>query len=96
MMSSSAISPRQRTSRILFLLITGAALFAFLFISVDVYGFAPLGAIFELLWLPILAALVVVPVIALKFWFDERFKLFSFNLYTILIAAAAILFIVLK
>lgn len=80
----------------LFLFITGAALFVFLCSSVDVYSFAPLGAIYELLWLPILAALVVVPFIALKFWFDERFKLFSFNLYTVLIATAAILFIVLK
>ncbi|MFD2920313.1 hypothetical protein ACFS6H_11365 [Terrimonas rubra] len=95
-MLSSAISPRQRTSRILFLLITGATLFAFLCKSVDVYSFAPMGAIFELLWLPTLAALFIVPFIALKFWFDERFKLLSFNLFTILIAATAILFVIFK
>lgn len=95
-MFASTISQRQRISRMLFLLITGAAIFVFLCKSVDVYSFAPLGAIFELLWLPSLAALFITPFIALKFWFDEKLKLLSFNLYTILIAATAILFIVLK
>lgn len=80
----------------LFLLITGAALFAFLCKSVDVYSFAPLGAIFELCWIPTLATLFIVPFIALKYWFDERFKLLSFNLCTILVGAMALLFIFLK
>jgi len=94
-MFSSAISQRQRLSRVLFLLVTAAAVFAFLCKSIDVYSFAPMGAIFELLWIPTLATLFITPFIALKYWFDERFKLFSFNLYTTLICIAAILYIIL-
>lgn len=89
-MLSTPIPQKQRISRAIFLLITVAAIFGLLFKSVNVYNSAPLGAIFELSWLPSLLILFVLPLIAMKFWFDEKFKLRSFNLYAIVVAGIAL------
>jgi hypothetical protein len=44
--------------------------FAYWIISqqINVYKSAPVGAVYELLWLPMLLGLIILPVISLLFW----------------------------
>lgn len=59
--------------------------------TTNIYRFAVVGAIFEILWLPLLAALPTFAIMAFIFWVKDKFNYRSFNLYTILLIAAAIL-----
>lgn len=60
-------------------------------IMLDVYEYPVVGAIFELLWLPMLAALFILPIISLVFLVKTRFNLGSFYLSTIIICILILL-----
>jgi hypothetical protein len=62
---------------------------------IDVYGFAVIGAIAEAIWLPMLGALVFLPVVTLTLFIKDKFNIRSLYLYSFFILAAAILFLVL-
>ena len=57
----------------------------------DVYHYAFTGAIFELLWLPMLALIVFLPVISIVLLVKDRFNLRSMALYSFLILSPVIL-----
>jgi hypothetical protein len=61
--------------------------FTFWFLSriINVYHFPFVGAIFELLWLPVIALTLILPILALIEWRKEKFNFRSFNLYSIII-----------
>jgi hypothetical protein len=61
---------------------------------INIYHFAFVGAIFEILWLPVLGLLFVLPLISLVFLIKEKFNIKSFYLYSLLISAATILFMI--
>jgi len=61
---------------------------------VNVYHFAFVGAIFEMLWLPLIALIFILPVVSLSFWVIEQFRLKSFYLYSLLISVATILVLI--
>ena len=61
---------------------------------IDVYKIAVVGAIFEILWLPMLALTFGAPVAALIFWYKERFRISSVFLYLLLLSAVSVYFIV--
>jgi len=68
-----------------------ALLFVLLFKNIDIYKYAVVGAVFELLWLVIVTAFFIIPFIALWFLFKRNFTVKSLCLYTLLISVASIL-----
>lgn len=64
--------------------------------TTDVYAYAITGAIFEILWLPMLASLFLLPIVGIVFWIKEKFNPHSFFLYSALITLITLVFAVLK
>lgn len=58
---------------------------------IDVYQFKLIGVIFEILWLPAIAALFIIPILSVVFWTKEKFTLKSFHPFSILIIGTTIL-----
>lgn len=52
--------------------------------NINVYGNALLGAIFEILWLPLIAGIVLVPAAALYCWIRDGLKASSKFLYLLI------------
>ncbi|MGW8124049.1 hypothetical protein ACV07N_15425 [Roseivirga echinicomitans] len=63
---------------------------------VDVYHFAIVGAIFEIVWLPMIVLLFVLPVLSLFYLVKEKFSPKSLYLYSFLMLLATGLFLYLK
>jgi len=82
-------------SKILFILSIIVFMFWLLGQVIDVYRFALVGAIFELLWLLMLLMLFVLPIISLIFLIKGKFSFRSLFLYTIIIAISNILLMIL-
>ena len=61
----------------------------------NVYDFALVGAVYEILWLPMLASLVALPVLAFVFWAKERFSIKSVYPFIILLIIALVLLLIL-
>ena len=61
---------------------------------INVYRFAFVGVIFEILWLPMLGMLFLLPIISMVFLVKEKFTVRSLHLYSILIIVATILLMV--
>jgi hypothetical protein len=61
---------------------------------INVYNSAFVGAIFEILWLPFLLILFVLPIISLILLMKEKFDVRSFNIYSIIISVITILFMI--
>ncbi len=82
-------------SKIVFGLSILTAVFWCLVQFVDVYHFAVSGALFEMLWLPMIASLFILPVFSLVFLVKEKFSPKSLYLYSLLVilAAAVVLFL---
>lgn len=66
------------------------ALFWFLVHQCNVYDNAFIGAVTEILWLPMLLLLVVLPVLGILFWYKNQWKFPSVYLYSLLLNAVAI------
>jgi hypothetical protein len=62
--------------------------------TINIYRFAIVGAIFEILWLLMLVVLFVLPVIAFVFLVKEKFNFRSLYLYSIIISAATLLLMI--
>ena len=56
-----------------------------------VYRFAVVGAVYEILWLPVLVMLFVLPVIALVLLIKEKRNIWSLNIYSLLIGVVTVL-----
>ncbi len=63
---------------------------------IDVYDLAVVGAIFEILWLPMLAMLVILPIICVINLVKEKFKVNSLYLYSFLIILSTFIYLTLK
>ena len=61
-----------------------------IFKAVNPYKYAVVGAVYEILWLFIVAAIFIIPVIALWVLFKNKFSIKSFYLYSLLISTATI------
>ena len=57
--------------------------------SLNVYKYAFLGAIFELLWLPVIAAVFIGPVISSLFFVREKYNARSLVLFAFLFQVVA-------
>ncbi|SEA81001.1 hypothetical protein SAMN05421540_1321 [Psychroflexus halocasei] len=69
------------------------AIFWYIGQSFNVYYFAVVGAVFEFLWLPMIASLYILPILSLFYLIKEKFNLISLYLYSFLILIATILYI---
>lgn len=49
--------------------------------TTDVYAFAVAGALYEILWLPVLLAGFAIPVISVIYWYKEKLRITSMFLY---------------
>ena len=63
---------------------------------VDVYYFAVIGAISEILWLPMIGLLFALPVVSFIFLIRDKFQLRSLHLYSFLITLITLLFMTLN
>lgn len=79
--------------RVFWILSIAVFLFCLLSRSFNVYRFALTGAVFELLWLPAMLLLLVLPVFVFIYWMKDKFSLRSIHLYSLLVLAATILLI---
>jgi hypothetical protein len=84
----------KNTIGVLGLFIVPLTLLYWLFVlHFDVYQYALVGVIYELLWLPMLACLHIYPVLSLSAWIMDRFSLRSWHLYALLPMLALLLYI---
>jgi FlaA1/EpsC-like NDP-sugar epimerase len=63
---------------------------------VNVYRFAAVGAIFELVWLPMIALLFILSILSFVNLIKERFSPKSLYLYSFLVLLATVLFLLLR
>jgi hypothetical protein len=91
MEQETTIFKNSRLSKILFIL----SIFVFAYWSVgqiiNIYHFAVVGAIYEILWLFMLIGLFGLTIVALIFLIKEKFSFRSLYLYTIIIGGFNIL-----
>jgi len=83
-----------RISKIVLILSIIVAGFWWLGNSINVYRFALVGAIFEILWLPALAMLFLLPIASLILLIKEKVNIRSLYIYSFLIGMATIFFII--
>jgi len=65
-------------------------IYVIIFKAVNPYKYAVVGAVFEILWLFIMAAIFIIPIIALWVLFKNKFSIKSSYFYTLLISGATI------
>ena len=82
--------------KVVFILSILASVFWYIGQTVNVYYFAVVGAIFELLWLPIIALLIILPIFSFIYLVKEKFNLKSLYLYSFLILMSTFLYFFLR
>ncbi len=96
MTKNAALFINSKKSRIVLLASIAIAFFWIAANTIDVYHFAAVGAIFEILWLPAVVITIALPVFAFVLLAKEKFNIQSFYLYAILIIATAVAVVLLK
>ena len=91
-----ALKDKSRTKNIVLGLSLLTAVFWSLSQMLNVYTYAVVGAVFEILWLPMLGLLISLPVISLIYWAKEYFSIKSSYLYSLLLILATFLFMFLN
>ena len=78
------------TGKLVLILTILACILWFVGRSIDVYQYAVTGVIFEMIWLPILASFIAVPIIALIHFRKQGFHLNSLYLYSLIVIAITV------
>jgi hypothetical protein len=84
-----------KTSTLIFILSIIVSGYWWLGQVINVNSIAFVSAIFEILWLPVLALLFVLPIISLRMLVKEKIAVRSLYIYTTLICIGTILFMLL-
>lgn len=82
-----------KTSALVFVLAILISAFWILGQRIDLYHYAIIGVIFELLWLPLIALIFLVPVFSFIRWWKEKFNFRSLYLYSFLITVIALVYL---
>jgi hypothetical protein len=82
-----------KTSKVFLYLCVAGFTLLLLSRSVDFYQVAFFGAVFELLWLPMLVIIFVIPIFSFIFWRTENYNIRSLHTIPILILLASIVLI---
>ncbi len=83
------------TSKLVFVLSIIVSGYWWLGQVINVYSFALVGAIFEILWLPVLAMLFVLPIISMILLLREKVNIRSLYIYSTLLGISTILIMLL-
>ena len=83
-----------RTSKIVFLFSIIASGYWWLVQGINVYSIAIVGAIFEILWLPVLGMLFLLPILSLVLLVKEKVNVKSLYIYSMLINVVTICFMI--
>jgi len=75
----------------IFLVTLGASLFWIITKLIPVYENKIIGAVYEMLWLPVVIILFILPLLSFLLWAGEKFRAKSVHLFSIILAALAIL-----
>ncbi len=74
------------------------SVFVLLFVGLsrllNVYQISYVGAIFEILWLPVILLLFILPVLSLIYWIQDKFNPKSIFLYSIALGIASVVLMV--
>lgn len=62
--------------------------------NTNVYTWAITGAVFEILWLPMIAAIFILPVVSLVFWIRNKFSFKSLYFYSLLLSLTVASFMI--
>jgi hypothetical protein len=89
MSKNAVLFTNSKKSKIVLLVSIAAAFFWIAANIINVYHFAAVGAIFEILWMPVIVITIALPVVAFISWAKEKFNIRSFYLYAIFIIIAA-------
>jgi hypothetical protein len=81
-----------KKSKIIFLLSIIVSAVWVLGSTINIYQWAVVGAIFEMLWLPVLALIPTLAVISIIFWIKDKLNFRSLNLYSFLIILLTLMF----
>jgi len=81
----------KKTSRILFLLSIATFSYWTISVSTNVYWSANTGAVFELLWLPMLALLFLIPIISIIALVKQKTIFSSLSFYAALLTALTLI-----
>jgi hypothetical protein len=81
-------------SAIVFTLTIIVTIYWYLPLLINVYRFPVIGAIYEILWIFMVAALFALPVVSFIFWLKNKFNLRSLYFYSLIISVVSILFLV--
>jgi hypothetical protein len=95
MSKHSHVFRNRKQSKIVFLLSVFVAVYWWLGKTVDMYQTKFAGAIFEILWLPMIILLFALPIVSIGFFVKDKFNLWSLYLYSLLVGIGAILITVL-
>jgi hypothetical protein len=82
-------------SKIVFLLSLITFVYWLLGNSIAIYKYAVVGALIEILWLPMILLLFLLPLFCFFFWMKEKWSLKSLFLYSFLIGIATVVLLVL-
>lgn len=81
-------------SKILFLVSILVSIYWLLGLVINVYNYPIVGAIAELLWLPMLAMIFIIPVLSLYYVFKEKFTIKSLYCYSIVVTVVTVIILV--
>ena len=83
-----------KRSVVVFVLTIIVTLYWFLPLLINVYRFPVISAIYEILWIFMVAGLFALPVVSLIFWAKTKFDLRSLYFYSLIISLVSLLFLV--
>ena len=89
-MNNSLPNRENKLGKIIFGMSALTLLLIIVFRSIDIYKYAVVGAIFEMLWLFIIATIFILPIVAIWELFRKGFSFKSFYLFTILISVVSL------
>jgi hypothetical protein len=94
-MPPSSLTKKNNCTGMLFLILSTISCFYWLSGNLfSIYQFAFVGAVFEILWLPMLAILFILPIAAFIFWVKDKYRIRSFYLYSILVSLITIIVLI--
>ena len=83
----------ESASKFFFLLSALILLYWVIVFSIDVYEYALIGAIYEILWLPFIVLLYTLPILNIGMVIKNKFSLKTFWLYGLLLNGLTVLYI---
>ena len=89
---------KKKTNEAMGKVVLALSVFVLLFVGLsrllNVYQISYVGAIFEILWLPVILLLFILPFLSLIYWIQEKFNPKSIYLFSIVLGIAAVVLMV--